>query len=563
MVECARCSAEIVQSVFKRKYTIGGEEVGPFCGNCHRILRQCSSCGKLKELDFCKRVGSRLLCKECYNSPNRCDYCLKVCSDLEEIDGKSVCADCISERFTTCDCCNKRKLNDSFNYSSRNRAIYIRLFNSFNNICHECYVEQKLFVEPERVDECRRCGQFFPIKYSQSKEYCDTCFDKFSTCIVCKKKGPDVTKHTIDNSFNLEGIPLPEPESLHWAGICRSCFSSNRVFVCECGRYSKNKSKKRSLLGKLNRCTVCTTGEGPYKYECPICLGPSDTKIGCKSCKTKYLNNICSACGRVQDNSGYCRVCTSRKHRVYYYSEKFNPPYFHYTTEDKEEGTPIFFGFENEITVSNSHDSSYLYKVLAGLNKEYGPTFWMPKSDSSIEGLGFEFVTQPMTLRYFQKLNMHPMFNFRMIDSKKNGLHVHVNRESFLSDVHIYKVVDFVHQNVKWINLISGRDYNNYNGPLNHKPSKTVLDTKNKKREDRNVRVNLTNRNTVEFRMFASCVREFTLRYRVEFVHALVSFTKMAGINSNKWEVFEDFVMRNGKDYYHLVKFIQKVGGSI
>ena len=56
--------------------------------------------------------------------------------------------------------------------------------------------------------------------------------------------------------------------------------------------------------------------------------------------------------------------------------------------------------------------------------------------------------------------------------------------------------------------------------------------------------------------MFAGCISEFELRYRVEFLHALWSFCKIAAISQASLDAFKQYVQNNEKVYYNLSKFL-------
>jgi hypothetical protein len=232
---------------------------------------------------------------------------------------------------------------------------------------------------------------------------------------------------------------------------------------------------------------------------------------------------------------------------VYNYS--FKPiPHFNCITNDTDK---LFFGFENEVTFIDDYEKSL---GLAYLYSNFDPTKLTCKSDSSIRGPGFEIVSQPMTLRFLQKsLGVGNLFPPGLKKSTSCGLHVHVDRRAFTSEAHLWKVTEFIYSNERLSNTVAGREYTSYNSKIHKK----VLDEL-KQPGSRTSRVNLTNRHTVEFRMFAGCTRSFQLLYRIEFLHALINWTKSVGMGTLRVESFFGYIKSNKIKYNHLYKFLRK-----
>jgi len=160
-----------------------------------------------------------------------------------------------------------------------------------------------------------------------------------------------------------------------------------------------------------------------------------------------------------KDESGNCRQCGPYKYRLYNYTLKPHPQ-FHYTELDQKNNEFIFFGIENEISFDTSTQQ---HNALKKMYKEFDPRYVVCKSDASIHGHGFEMVTQPMTLDFFTNLDITKMFSRTQRSNNSCGMHIHVGRNAFKSDLHLYKVTNFIHENTIFIDEIAGRSFNNYN----------------------------------------------------------------------------------------------------
>jgi hypothetical protein len=359
-------------------------------------------------------------------------------------------------------------------------------------------------------------------------KYCTYCYESFYTCSVCKEKKPDVNTRTIDGSSRK---------------ICVSC--KNKLKRCDvCGNRTIDSI---NFSGRIKNKTICKRCQRDYNgniKECPKCLTlygtyEEDTTSTCANCNS-YRE--CNKCGDTLDFEGNCRSCG--RHKIYSYSTK---PLLSFNTIDNNY-KDLFFGIENEQTyaIADHRDQS-----LKEIYKKFDPTVLLCKSDGSISGPGFELVTQPMTLDYFNTLNTSVWVD-NTVPSSSCGMHIHLCRDSFASEVHILKLIQFIHDNPKLCNLVSGRDYNGYNHELHNKPSKSTK----RGSTSRYCRVNTSGYHTIEVRMFSGCTTEFELRYRVEFMYAVWKFCKEASISHVKKEDFLLFVTRNLDTYYNINKFL-------
>jgi hypothetical protein len=119
---------------------------------------------------------------------------------------------------------------------------------------------------------------------------------------------------------------------------------------------------------------------------------------------------------------------------------------------------------------------------------------------------------------------------------------------------HLFKLTEFINNNKPFTKKIAGRDFNSYAREYQEKISKAVKGTGHRERYHA---VNLTNKKTVEIRIFKSARNEFQLRYRIEFVSAVIEYTRNASIKSLSDSDFKLWL--NGQPGYSELKKFLKV----
>lgn len=173
------------------------------------------------------------------------------------------------------------------------------------------------------------------------------------------------------------------------------------------------------------------------------------------------------------------------------------------------------------------------------------------KEDGSIEGLGFEIVTAAMSLKvqldYWGELI--EQFGKELTPHSSCGMHVHISRQP-LSQLQIGKILVFLNEpaNDWYVSEIAGRTANDY------------CERKPKKIEDVNCpqsryeALNLTNDNTIEFRLFASSNNYELIATRIEFCHALTKYCEKAELTKLQWADFKQWVIQEDEPLYSHLK---------
>jgi len=186
--------------------------------------------------------------------------------------------------------------------------------------------------------------------------------------------------------------------------------------------------------------------------------------------------------------------------------------YLPFKSEHKKQHT-TFLGVELELENYNVEAAT----ALATL-KEHA----IMKRDGSLTQ-GVEICTAPATLN-LHKEAFKPFFEAnKTLEAKTNcGLHVHVGRE-FLTQGQIYRIQSFLNdvRNESLVRSVARRYDNNY---CRFKPHLAKFTTKDKHSTERYEALNVTNAETIEFRIFRGSLRYESVMAALEFVNALLTF---------------------------------------
>ena len=257
--------------------------------------------------------------------------------------------------------------------------------------------------------------------------------------------------------------------------------------------------------------------------------GDSTTPL-CQSCYDRYYIS-CANCGRIihlddacyahdGDDDPYCSDCYHRRQNSipiqnYYYKPT---PIFYGTG-------PRFFGVELEIDEGGEFEANA--RKLLELANSRGEDRLYCKHDGSLED-GFELVTHPMSLAYHlqempwaELLEEAVSMGYLSHQTSTCGLHVHVSRNAFGStpeeqDAAIARVLYFFEKH--WEELLkfsrrSQRQLNQWASRYGYKDQpREILDHAKKGcHAGRYTCVNLTNYETIEFRIFRGTLKYNTL----------------------------------------------------
>ena len=350
--------------------------------------------------------------------------------------------------------------------------------------------------------------------------------------------------------------PLKHPETGEIYDIVCGPF-----FLCSAPPDSENfESLPDDLIEKYSKvfalpkfvCTSC--GNNFYREQlspfdgellCPACL--SSQTVYCSCCDRRIWTDdnvgtdaqpLCQDC--FDDHFERCTTCNAliRRGDTYY---RGDTPYCAECYQSVGCGdeimsyyfkpTPIFYGegkrfFGVELEIDGAgEDNDNAAEILHIANVERPLVYC--KHDGSLDD-GFEIVTHPMTLDF----HLHNMPWEQIVEEAKKlgytshqagtcGLHVHVNRNAFgetevQQDAVIARILYFVEKNWEELLKFSRRTQHQLDQwaaryGYKDQPKELLDHAKKSAHAGRYTSVNLTNKNTIEFRIFRGTLKHNTL----------------------------------------------------
>lgn len=300
----------------------------------------------------------------------------------------------------------------------------------------------------------------------------------------------------------------------------------------------------------------------------------TDSFVLCECCYDNHYTT-CESCGRIihqdyanyddDDDYPYCDDCYNRINTssIHDYGYKPDPLFF-------GEGNR-YFGVELEID-EGGKDSENADQLLFCANIEDEHIYI--KSDGSLND-GMEIVTHPMTLDY-HKTEMHwdslcdkaIHLGYRSHKTTTCGLHIHINRSTFgdsrdMQDECISRVLYFVEHH--WAELLKfsrRTEYtmNKWAARYGYKNSpKDILNHAKKGENGRYACVNITNWNTIEFRMFRGTLKLNTIIATLELVNKicdLATFLTDEEISNISWTSFVKSL--DNDNYAELITYLKE-----
>lgn len=289
--------------------------------------------------------------------------------------------------------------------------------------------------------------------------------------------------------------------------ICPDCLQEETVTCCRCG--------ERILVD-----------ENAGDCQTPLCQHCYDAH---------YLT--CVRCGRIihQDDAYYesedgdeplCVTCHTRCR-----SERGINDYYYKPAPVFHGSGPRFFGVELEIDGAGEYDSSA--EKLLDIANARGDLLYC-KHDGSLEE-GFELVTHPMSLEFHMRkipwaaiLRKAIEMGYTSHQAGTCGLHIHVSRKAFggtetAQDTAIARILYFFEKH--WEELLkfsrrTPRQLEQWAARYGYKehPREILEHAKKGGHGGRYTCVNLTNADTIEFRMFRGTLKLNTLLATLQLV---------------------------------------------
>lgn len=315
--------------------------------------------------------------------------------------------------------------------------------------------------------------------------------------------------------------------------MCYTCHCCGEVFKSESdGRYDAYDN------------WVCDSCVGSEYHYCDDCgeLYPNDelTEID-----GEYFCNYCVENHRCSD-SGICGYHTHHSEDPIFWGDSHCNMY-------------PYLGVELEVDKGGeSDDTADKVKDIMGHD------FIYQESDGSISS-GFENITQPATLEYHESKEdaYREMFRYlvkkgyRSHNTSTCGLHVHFNRSFFggNEDKYIERllcIVDKFWDNLTKFSRRTSANIDRWAKKYNKKPTE-ILAEMHEHYIDRYYAVNLSNDDTIEFRLFRGTLNPNSFFATLELVNAIVCYSRSdESIDRMTWD--DLLVTDRLKAYWETVK---------
>lgn len=345
-------------------------------------------------------------------------------------------------------------------------------------------------------------------------------------CTVCNKEYP-----TNYNDFRIDD-----------EHVCEKCFDEKREIglyfceQCDSAWYSED-SLKWSLIRSEMLCVSCY-----------------DQYVECDDCNEEYYEDDGHTCE--EDNDSNLIASYSYKPYPRFYTHKNKPVV----------KSDIFMGIELEVE-SRQHDRCESAEhVIAMLRDRV-----YLKEDGSISH-GYEIVTHPHTLEAYQKdirwefLNDIKNMGMRSWNTGSCGLHVHINRASFMGDnyaqreAHYLRFNKLIYDNQRQVERIAGRS-SSY-AKFSDKGNLVAKVKDGQQISDRYSAVNMEPDDTLEIRVFRGSLRKERVLSAIEFVHAAAEYTRYLKVDSKhapfSWARFVSYISANSDTYPNLFIIINE-----
>lgn len=220
----------------------------------------------------------------------------------------------------------------------------------------------------------------------------------------------------------------------------------------------------------------------------------------------------------------------------------------------------LLFGVELEISHKELAEANYdpdEDSKLQDIADRFDPLFGkhsILKHDGSVDA-GFEIVTHPLTFAGQQEFWTEDKFNFLdkqgfiSYNAEHCGIHIHVTRH-MISSLQLAKIIKFIYNrdNRPFIKKIAQREEKQYAEFSERKNCGYVKHGGCGKY----TAVNLSHKNTIEFRLFRGTLSHQAFHKNLEFVQALIDFCSPALFSVKETEIWWNFInyVFNNKDKY-------------
>lgn len=397
--------------------------------------------------------------------------------------------------------------------------------------CEECISEHSF-----RCDKCDNQASNSALSDVSDNEWCPTCVDEHAAkCQHCKALVDEENTHSVGSET--------------W---CQSCVDDDAGWCERCEEHVPSEDTREVRTGRRRSQTWCESCYDHHASYCQSCQEYfSDDDV---SSYEVDGDTWCEYCA--EDNAYYCDECDEWSLEAHNHDDEdddedsisdyhtgrrrgFEPidsPWIR-----RQPKPPVYFGVELEVEAPTSGQSlgEYAAQVRQSVRSDFIASI---EHDGSLSH-GFEIVTNPAGL----DVHREQWLNANLQDLKSHntttcGLHVHMTRNA-LRPLVLGRMSEFLNadHNKTFIETFCRRSFNRYAQGV-----KDMTITKAQKpRGDRYEVLNLTNRNTVEFRLPKGTTKDTTIIATVEFCNALIRMCSVVSSRKLTTQAFKEFIVRD------------------
>ena len=415
--------------------------------------------------------------------------------------------------------------------------------------------------EPESVEEeeereeveCSQCGCVIDAEDAilyDGDPYCEDCM---VTCEYCGEQIP--TDQSV--TANLNSRHVPERTA------CEYCADEH--------------------FRRCDRCDEWITGNAIWAED--------NDRAVCEDCADYY--SVCAECGEVlsnddayycdRDGEYYCESCYgshSRSGNISDYGhDQFRKSYYAGEFKEMPDECDVsrYFGVELEVDRGRSRDelADDLFDEIDDADE-----LFKCKTDGSLGDEGLEIVTYPCSLRFM--MEQYPFEDIAQIairhrytshDAGTCGLHIHVSRAGLgetemekdltvaklmiLFDRFWDKLVRFSRRNIEQMNWCKKPDVYT---DADEEGTDDEIVGKTKQWRDRYHAINLTNSQTIEFRLFRGTLKVSTIKASIQLVNHLIDFVMRHALRDCMKTTWDAIFANVDAEYPELAEYLKVRG---
>lgn len=351
--------------------------------------------------------------------------------------------------------------------------------------------------------------------------------------------------------------------------LCEGCGAE----CAECGDFFNREDLNETTSypdGRYSRATTVSACDD-CRFECADCGRDFVSSIGdygnpsgrsiCAGCSEDYYHcDSCDAMLHADDcytpdggDGTYCESCYSGRDEEGDSEGMFGHDYrpelqFATASGERTDRLTPYYGIEIECEAPGRR-RDLVQHVHSESNR-----FFYCKHDGSLNN-GIEVVSQPATFAHWMARDMSPFTwlaskGCRSFDTDTCGMHIHVSR-SALSQLAQTKLCRLFGSDPRFILKVSRRSPDKLRQWARVDDSELgaiVRKVKGITNDGRYMAVNLTNRATIEIRIFRGTLKVESIRLNIALVHAMVTYARLYAPKDMTIKAFVSWLAGRGRD---------------